>query len=144
MWASAAGARVELSLERKEEPMATVTKTPERPVRTRASAKVAEPGTIDFLQKALDDLNMAREHAQKDAQAGIDDATERIRAAVEEVRRRLREEADDLQTRLEHASDEARLELGRVVIRAQRTPAALTELAREIRDAKEQLKYEGA
>ena len=62
--------------------MATTTTTPERPVRTRTGAKVAEPGTLDFLQKALEDLNLAREHAQKDAQDGIDDATERIRAAV--------------------------------------------------------------
>ena len=120
--------------------MATATRTPERPARTPARAKVAEPGTLDFLQKALEDLNMAREHAQKDAQAGIDDATERIRAAVDDVRRRVRDEADELQTRLDHASEEARIELGRVVIRAQRTPEALTELSREIRRVKDRLK----
>jgi hypothetical protein len=135
---------VEVTSERKEGPMATAIKTPERPARTHTRTAMAEPGTLDFLQKALEDLNMAREHAQKDAQAGIDDAAERIRAAVEDVRRRLREEADELQTRLEHASDEARLELGRAVIRAQRNPEALTELAREIRHVKEQLKEEAA
>ena len=124
--------------------MATATKTPERPTRTRARAKVAEPGTLDFLQKALEDLNMAREHAQKDAQAGIDDATERIRAAVDDVRRRLRDEAEELQARLDHASEEARLELGLAVIRAQRTPEALSTLAREIRRVKDRLKDEAA
>ena len=124
--------------------MATATRTPERPARTRARAKVAEPGTLDFLQRALEDLNRAREHAQQDAQAGIDDATERIRAAIEDVRRRLREEADELQSRLDHASDEARLELGRAVIRAQRSPEALTELAREVRRTKEAMKAEAA
>ena len=124
--------------------MATATRTPERPARTRTPAKMAEPGTLDFLQKALEDLNMAREHAQKDAQAGIDDATERIRAAVEDVRNRLREEADELQTRLDHASEEARLELGLAVIRSQRTPEALSTLAREIRRAKDRLKDEAA
>ena len=119
--------------------MATATKTQTKPAHTRTRAKVAEPGTLDFLQRALEDLNRAREHAQLDARVGIDDATERIRAAVEDVRRRLKEEADDVQTRLDHASDEVRLELGRAVIRAQRTPEALSELAREIRRAKDDL-----
>jgi hypothetical protein len=124
--------------------MATATRTPDRPARTSARAKVAEPGTLDFLQRALEDLNRAREHAQQDAQAGIDDATERIRAAVDDVRRRLREEADELQARLDRTSDEARLELARAAIRTQRTPEALTELAREIRHAKEAIKDEAA
>jgi hypothetical protein len=124
--------------------MATATKTADRPARARVRAKAAEPGTLDFLQRALEDLNRAREHAQQDAQAGIDDATERIRAAVDDVRRRLRDEADELQTRLDHASEEVRVELGRAVIRAQRTPEALSELAREIRGAKDALKEEAA
>ena len=122
--------------------MATAIKTPERPA--HVPAKHAEPGALDYLQRALEDLNRAREHAQRDAQSGIDDATERIRAAVEDVRKRVREEADELQTRLDHASDEARLELGRAVIRAQRTPEALTELAREIRHMKAAMKEEAA
>ena len=124
--------------------MATAIKTPERPARTRVQPKDAEPGTLDYLQRALEDLNRARGHAQRDAQSGIDDATERIRAAVEDVRKRVREEADELQTRLDHASDEARLELGRAVIRAQRTPEALTELTREIRLMKTAMKEEAA
>jgi len=122
--------------------MATATKTQAKP--THARAKVPEPGTLDFLQRALEDLNLAREHAQQDAQAGIDDATERIRAAVEDVRKRVKEEADELQTRLDHATDEVRLELGRAVIRAQRTPDALSELAREIRRARNAIKDEAA
>ena len=80
-----------------------------------------EPGTLDFLQRALEDLNRPAACAA-DAQSGIDDATERIRAAADDVRKRLREEADELQRRLEHASEEARVELGLVAIRAQRSP----------------------
>ena len=113
--------------------MATATRTPTR-------RKTPEPGTLDFLQRALEDLNQAREHAQQDAQSGIDDATERIRAAADDVRKRLREEAEELQRRLEHASEEARVELGLVAIRAQRSPEALGVLGREIRRAKEALK----
>ena len=124
--------------------MPTATTTHAKPAHTRARAKVAEPGTLDFLQRALEDLNRARQHAQEDAQSGIDDATERIRAAVEDVRKRVREEADELQTRLDHASDEVRLDLGRAVIRAQRTPEALSDLAREIRRARNDLQDEAA
>ncbi len=125
--------------------MATATKTPPRAAKTAAKrANAPEPGTLDFLQRALEDLNRAREHAQKDAQSGIDDATERIRAAADDVRKRLHEEADELQRRLEHASEEARVELGLVAIRAQRSPEALAVLAREIRRAKDALKEDAA
>jgi hypothetical protein len=117
--------------------MATATRTPTR-------RKAPEPGTLDFLQRALEDLNQAREHVQQDAQSGIDDATERIRAAADDVRKRLREEADELQRRLEHASEEARVELGLVAVRAQRSPEALNALAREIRRAKEAMKEDAA
>ena len=125
--------------------MATATTTPPRAAKPAAKrARTPEPGTLDFLQRALEDLDLAREHAQHDAQAGIDDATERIRAAADDVRRRLREEADELQTRLDRASEDARVELGRVAIRAQRTPEALSELAREIRRMKESMKDDAA
>jgi hypothetical protein len=120
--------------------MATATRSAVRPARTHARARVPEPGTLDYLQRALEDLDQARGHAQKDVRAGIDDAVERIRAAVADVRTRLHDETDDLQTRLDHASEEARVELGRAVIRAQRTPEALTELSREIRRVRETLK----
>jgi hypothetical protein len=113
--------------------MATATATPTR-------RKAAEPGTLDYLQRALEDLNRARGHAQKDAQSGIDDATERIRAAADDVRKRLREEADELQPRLEHATAEARLELGLDAVSAQRSPEALSVHARAIRRAKHALK----
>ena len=124
--------------------MATATTTAAKPAHPHARAKAAEPGALDYLQRALEDLNRARGHAQRDARSGIDDATERIRDAVEDVRKRVREEADELQTRLDHASDEARLELGRAVIRAQRTPEALTELTREIRLMRAAMKEEAA
>jgi len=91
--------------------MATATKAPPRAAKDAATrAKAPEPGTL-----------------------------ERIRAATDDVRRRLREEADELQTRLDRASEEARIELGRAAIRAQRTPQALSELAREIRRVNDSL-----
>jgi hypothetical protein len=60
------------------------------------------------------------------------------------VRWRLREEADEMQARLDRASEAARVELGRVAIRAQRTPEALNALAREIRRVRDSVKVDGA
>ena len=71
--------------------------------------------------------------------ASIDSAAERIRAARTALGARTRDEAGELQTRLERASEEALREFGRVAIRAQRTPEALTEMQAEIRDRKRKL-----
>ena len=49
---------------------------------------------------------------------------------------RAHHEAHDWEERLEHVLDDARLEFGRVAIRTQGTPEALTELAAEIRRRK--------
>ena len=48
--------------------MATATKTPP----AKSPAKKAEKGTLDYLELALENLNKAREHAQKDARGQID------------------------------------------------------------------------
>ena len=43
--------------------MPIATKTHAKPAHTRARARVAEPGTLDLRQRALEDLDRAREHA---------------------------------------------------------------------------------
>ena len=97
--------------------------------------KPAERSTLDYLQRALEDLARAREQAQQDARAGIDAAVERIRGVRKNLGARAHGEADEWQIRLEHASDDALMEFGRAAIRAQRTPEALTEMQTEIRIA---------
>ena len=62
--------------------MATATKT--APTK-RAPAKKAEKGTLDYLELALENLNKAREHAQKDARGQIDSPVERIREMIKDV-----------------------------------------------------------
>ena len=47
--------------------------------------KRPERGTLDHLEAALDELNKAREHAQKDARAQIDAAIERIRDVLRDA-----------------------------------------------------------
>ena len=113
--------------------MATATK------RTAPARKPSEKSALDYLQHALEDLDNARAKAKQDARTSIDRAVDRVRDAVKDLNSRAHEEAHDWEERLEHVSDEARLEFGRVAIRAQATPGALTELAAEVRRRKRAL-----
>lgn len=74
--------------------MATATKkaTAKRPAATPAKKPAAkeEKGTLDYLELALENLNQAREHAQKDARAQIESAMERIRETIKDVTAELR------------------------------------------------------
>jgi len=70
--------------------MATATK--KAPVR-KAPAKKPEKGTLDYLELALENLNAAREHAQKDVRAQIDSAIERIRETAKDVTAEIRKHA---------------------------------------------------
>jgi len=67
--------------------MASATK--KAPAR-KAPAKKAEKGTLDYLELALENLNKAREHAQKDARGQVDSAVERIRETVKDVTAEIR------------------------------------------------------
>lgn len=71
--------------------MATATKKP--PVKKRPAGKTAEKGTLDYLELALENLNKAREHAQKDVRAQIDSAVERVRGTISDVRSELKARA---------------------------------------------------
>jgi hypothetical protein len=113
--------------------MATATK------RTPPARRPSEKSTLDYLQHALEDLDHARAKAQQDARASIESAVERVRDAMKDLNSRAHDEAHDWEERLDHVSDEARLEFGRVAIRAQDTPEALTELSAEIRRRKRAL-----
>lgn len=111
---------------------------------TAATKKVpasvpADTGSLDYLQRALNDLAGAREQAQQEARGGIDSAVERIRDVRKDLGSRAQGEADELLARLEHVSEEVRQEFGRAAIRAQRTPEALTQMQAEIRDRKRKL-----
>jgi hypothetical protein len=88
------------------------TTTPTKPARRTASA--SQPSSMDYI--------------------------ERLRKAATELRSRAEDEASDWEGALEHASEEMRRELGRLAVRAQRTPEALTEMSTEIRRRKTQLR----
>jgi DNA anti-recombination protein RmuC len=109
------------------------------PTATKPAPKPKSKSTLDYLQQALDDLDKARAQAQVEARTNIDAAAGRIRDAATELRTRASEPARELEERLEQVSEDARRELGKMVIQAQRSPEALTELAAEMRRRKRAL-----
>jgi uncharacterized protein YicC (UPF0701 family) len=114
------------------------TTTPTKPARRTASA--SQPSSMDYIQQALEDLDKARGRAGDELRVNVDHAVERLRKAATELRSRAEDEASDGEGALEHASEEMRRELGRLAVRAQRTPEALTEMSTEIRRRKTQLR----
>ena len=64
--------------------MATATKRPP------AKKKKAELGTLDYLERALEDLNKARGTAQKGVRGQIDSAVERVRGSISDVKSELK------------------------------------------------------
>ena len=54
-----------------------------------AKKKMAEKGTLDYLELALENLNKAREHAQHDVRDQIDTVVERVRGTIGDVRSEL-------------------------------------------------------
>ena len=71
--------------------MATATK--KAPAKRAPARKKAEKGTLDYLELALENLNKAREHAQKDARGQIDSTVERIREMIKDVAAEIRRRA---------------------------------------------------
>lgn len=106
---------------------------------TKPAPKPAQKSTLDYLQRALDDLDKARAHARTDVRTNIDAAVGRIRDAADDLRSRAGVEAREFENRLEGVSEDARRELGRMAIQAQRSPDALKELSSEIRRRKRAL-----
>lgn len=125
---------------------ATTPKPKPKPARTRPkkatarSPKPAKKASGDYLQDALDDLEKASEKAGKEVSAGIDSARDRINEAREDLSHRGHDHVKDWREQFGSAADEALRELGRYAIRAQRSPEALAELSKEIRERKAQIK----
>ena len=69
--------------------MATATKK----APAKRATKAPEKGTLDYLELALENLNKAREHAQKDARGQIDSTVERIREMIKDVAAEIRRRA---------------------------------------------------
>jgi hypothetical protein len=118
--------------------MPTTTKPAKRT--NRAPAARRRPSSLEYVQKALVDLDKARGRASDELRESIDSAIERLRhAASDLLRSRPEDETSQWEGSLERASEEVRRELGRRAVRAQRTPDALTQLSTEIRKRRSQI-----
>jgi hypothetical protein len=115
----------------------TTTKAP-----SKRTAKRAADGatTLEYLQKAIDDIDCARRHASKDMKGGLDSVMDRMKDLVDDFRKRAEDEAADFQKSIEDTTEDMRRELARRAIRAQRTSDALTELTSEIRKRRADLR----
>ena len=89
--------------------------------------EVREPGTAEYLEKALDDFDRARTHAAEELRSMMEDAKDRVL---------------EWQRQLDGASDEVRRELGVLAVRAQRSPTALKEMSEEIKHHRKELKHD--
>jgi uncharacterized protein YicC (UPF0701 family) len=99
----------------------------------------AETSSLEYVERALEDLDHARQQATREVRADIDGAADRLRQAVGDLRDGVQEQLSAFEQTLDRAGDDMRRELARRAIRAQRTPEALTELAREVRKRKAEL-----
>jgi uncharacterized protein YicC (UPF0701 family) len=114
------------------------------------TTKTDEQTVVDYLEHAVEDLNVARQQAGEEVRAAIDSAISRSREALEDLRTDAQERAEKLrgraeeragewQTTLEDATEDVRRELGIRAVRAQRTKDALDALADEIKSRKKTL-----
>jgi ElaB/YqjD/DUF883 family membrane-anchored ribosome-binding protein len=95
--------------------------------------------SVDYLEDALKDLGKAREKGGEEIRSSIDAAMERVRETTNQLGSRGQDQVSEWQKTLDAAADDALRELGRMAIRAQRSPEALTELSGEIRKRRGQL-----
>jgi len=77
--------------------MATATETTKAPARgaerTPAMKHADDAKTLEYLQHAIDDLDRAREHADKELRSGLGTAMARMREIAGDVRRRAQNNA---------------------------------------------------
>ena len=109
---------------------------------SRTRGTTATP--LDHLHHALDDLGRAREGAGQEARDRIDAATDSVRDAASNFRSRTEDRVTEWEHTLRRETDDVLVELGRLAIRAQRSPGALRELSAEIRRHKAEIGPAGA
>lgn len=110
-----------------------------------------ELGPADYLERALEDLNRARQETEAEAISMIDSAVGRLRQALARVQGGAEDRAEHLkalaedraaewQRMLEDASDDARQELAIRSVHAQRSREALKAISKEVRLQKKEIR----
>jgi hypothetical protein len=111
--------------------------TAPKPAQRTAARK--PPSSLDYVQKALEDLDKARGRASDELRTTLDGAIERLRKATKDMRSRAGTEAADFEDVISRASEDVRRDLGRRAVQAQQSPEALKELSSAIRKRKAEL-----
>ncbi|MFP5364338.1 MAG: hypothetical protein ACLGI5_16585 [Thermoleophilia bacterium] len=121
--------------------MATATtKAPaRRPARDSAAKPADGATTLEYLQRAIADIDQARTHAGKDMKSTLDGTIDRMKELASDFRRRAEDEAADWQKTIENTTEDMRRELARRAIHAQQSSDALSELSAEIKKRKAEL-----
>lgn len=96
-------------------------------------------GVMDNVQKAIDDLRAAGEKATGDVRSNIDSAVARLRDASGEATKTAQDQVSNWRSTLEDATEDVRKELAKLAVRAQNTPQALDDLAKEIDERRKNL-----
>lgn len=96
-------------------------------------------GTMDNLQKAMDDLRAAAEKATGDVRSNIDAAVARLRDASSEATKQASDQVSNWRTTLEDATEDVRRELAKLAVRAQGSAEALDEVSEEVEQRRKAL-----
>ena len=97
-------------------------------------------GVRDQVQKAIDDLRAAGEKATGDVRTRIDDAVSRLRDVSGEAGSKAQDQVSNWRDTLDNATQDVRKELAKLAVRAQSSPEALDEIAKEIDERRAALK----
>lgn len=110
-----------------------------------------ELGPADYLERALNDLNRARQDTEAELISVVDSAIGRLREALEHFQTGAEDRADRLRTlaadraaevkrMLEGASEDARREVAVQAVRAQRSRDALKTISKEVRRQRREIR----
>ena len=97
-------------------------------------------GVRDQVQKAIDDLRAAGDKATGDVRTRIDDAVSRLRDVSGEAGSKAQDQVSNWRDTLDNATQDVRKELAKLAVRAQTSPEALDEIAKEIDERRAALK----
>ena len=118
--------------------MATTTPT-KKPAAGRRFPRSGEDA-MTSLQQVIDDLDRLRDETGEEVRTRLDAAVARMRETAGELRERTDERTASVERAVRGVADDAWQQIAMLAVRAQSDPAALTELAAEIRKRKAELK----
>jgi gas vesicle protein len=96
-------------------------------------------GVRDQVQKAIDDLRSAGEKATGDVRSSIDSAVSRLKDVSGGASTRAQDQVSNWRDTLDKATEDVRKELAKLAVRAQSSPEALDEIAKELEDRRKTL-----